>query len=606
MNLNFKTKIISFVSVACVLCTAAAVYIGKTKTQEKLEAGLIEKSEAIISRLEGARKYVANQGLLDETIAGLVKKYPDGNLPEAERKKVLNVVPIYAALKIGAEEASKDNYTFRVPALEARRKENVPTAEETKFLEKFEADPNLKQQVHISKEENAIWVMRPIRLTTAQGCFNCHGAPSTSPWKNGKDILGFQMEDWKEGHLHGMFKISSSLAPVQASLKESAMDMAMWSGGVLILSIAFVLFLLKKPLTILTSITEKLGLAAKESLKSSEDLGATAQSVSSATAEQAAAIQETMASMAEMSSMVAKTLDLAKQTQGLSTDLDETSKSGSQVMQGMLASMESIKSSNEELKKMVQIINDISTKTNVINDIVFKTQLLSVNASIEAARAGQHGKGFAVVAEEVGNLALVSGKAAEEIREMLTKSQTRVQEIVSVTNERVAEGEKVSQEAMRTFVEISDGISKIQGYSQSVNEATTQQQDGINQISVAMTQMDEASQMNSQEASNVSGLSQDLIVQSQELATLSTESQILMFGKEMAFDDHSPKSGTRTDAKLKDSSSGSEKPRQAKKPVSTGASLRKKFAGRMEKKKMESNPSQNDLTADSQDFEKAG
>ncbi|MHA0111674.1 methyl-accepting chemotaxis protein, partial [Klebsiella pneumoniae] len=77
---------------------------------------------------------------------------------------------------------------------------------------------------------------------------------------------------------------------------------------------------------------------------------------------------------------------------------------------------------NSQLQSISNIIGEISAKTNIINDIVFKTQLLSFNASIEAARAGQHGRGFAVVAEEVGNLAQMSGNAAKEIRALLEDS----------------------------------------------------------------------------------------------------------------------------------------------------------------------------------------
>ncbi len=66
----------------------------------------------------------------------------------------------------------------------------------------------------------------------------------------------------------------------------------------------------------------------------------------------------------------------------------------------------------------------------MINSIVFKTQMLSFNASIEAARAGAQGKGFAVVAAEVGRLADLSGKAASEISELLQSSQDRVKNLV--------------------------------------------------------------------------------------------------------------------------------------------------------------------------------
>ncbi|MGE4133532.1 MAG: methyl-accepting chemotaxis protein [Bdellovibrionales bacterium] len=532
--MSFRTKILGFVALGCVFCTAAAVYVARLRLHDEMTNTLIGKSQAILTRLEASRRFVANQGLLKQTIEDTVRRFPNGNINDEYKHRILNVVPIYASLKIGLDDAKKDNYVFRVAAKEARRKENEAEGIEAEFLDQFEADTSLKELIHHDEANEAIWVMRPVHLSEKDGCLNCHGNPSTSPYRNGKDVLGFPMENWKDGHLHGMFIIKSSTKPVQAAVMASSKNISYWAGGILAAALAVVFLLLRRPIGILDDITKRMKQSADQGLVSSEKLGGAAQSVASATNEQAAGIQETMASMSEMNSMIHRTLDLAKQTQDLATDLGSRSKNGTEVMQGMVTSMESIKQSNEDLKKMVQIINDISIKTNVINEIVFKTQLLSVNASIEAARAGQHGKGFAVVAEEVGNLAQVSGKAAEEIRDMLTKSQNHVQEVVEVTNNRVSEGERVTQEAMKSFVEISDGITRIQSYSQSVGEATNQQQDGISQITAAMTQMDKASQQNSEMANEVSLLSSNMVEQSQELLRLGHETESIVYGKELS------------------------------------------------------------------------
>jgi methyl-accepting chemotaxis protein len=91
---------------------------------------------------------------------------------------------------------------------------------------------------------------------------------------------------------------------------------------------------------------------------------------------------------------------------------------------------------NENMADIVKSIAEIKTKTNVINDIVFQTKLLSFNASVEAARAGEHGKGFAVVAEEVGALAAMSGNASKEIAQLLDGSLSRVTVLADETKQR--------------------------------------------------------------------------------------------------------------------------------------------------------------------------
>jgi methyl-accepting chemotaxis protein len=156
------------------------------------------------------------------------------------------------------------------------------------------------------------------------------------------------------------------------------------------------------------------------------------------------------------------------------------------------------------------VIENIVNKTAVINDIVFKTQLLSFNASIEAARAGIHGRGFAVVAEEVGNLAELSGAAAKEIESLLGDSQRKVKDTLEVIQDRVADGNRVSQSALHVFEEISKNIEEINVQIKGIGEATQQQEIGIQQTNTAMKQMDVSSQSNTDAASRAQSTSNQL------------------------------------------------------------------------------------------------
>lgn len=279
-----------------------------------------------------------------------------------------------------------------------------------------------------------------------------------------------------------------------------------------------------------TQAVDKLEKEADGANASSAQLASASSMVSSGSTEQAAAIQETGASMSEIASMIARSSSQAQMSQELAHKVTQKADEGCTVMERLVMSMESIHEANSQLQNISSIIHEISTKTNVINEIVGKTQLLSFNASIEAARAGQHGRGFAVVAEEVGNLAQTSGNAAKSIRELIEDSQKQVAHILKTTLETVSEGKSVTEQAQQIFSEIAKDISMISTQVESVTEAAREQQLGIEQISKAMIQMDQTTQSNNKAAHLAAQLSDQLAGQSHKLAVIARSVSQLVFG----------------------------------------------------------------------------
>ncbi len=232
----------------------------------------------------------------------------------------------------------------------------------------------------------------------------------------------------------------------------------------------------------------------------SKDISKFSESLSIGVSQQAEVVQETTAAMAEMSSTLNQTSEYAKQSQDVMISMTKTANNGMNIMNQMVDAMTSVHHANEQLKSIVNMIQEISTKTNVINDIVFKTQLLSFNASIEAARAGQHGRGFAVVAEEVGNLAKMSGKASQEIGSILLDSERQVNEIVKNTSERVQIGRQVTEQALRNFKDISREIDSIASRIDNITTASREQELGVAQTTHAMRELNKTTEINNQVA----------------------------------------------------------------------------------------------------------
>ncbi len=298
---------------------------------------------------------------------------------------------------------------------------------------------------------------------------------------------------------------------------------------------------------------------AEDSLKVGDivqKLNSASQSLSTASTEQAAALQETASAVEEINSMVHKSSDAAKDSSSASDSSKSKAEHGQEVIQQMVASMGEINSSNDTIMKeitssnqriseIVQLIQEIGSKTKVINDIVFQTKLLSFNASVEAARAGEHGKGFAVVAEEVGNLAQMSGNAAKEISTMLDDSVKKVEVIVNDTKHKVdflmndakttvERGTQIAQECGEVLNDIVGTAAKVSQMVSSIADASLEQSRGVNEISKAIHELNQSTQMNASAANQCAGSAEQLSIQAQSLKHSAEELRVIVTGGTMS------------------------------------------------------------------------
>jgi methyl-accepting chemotaxis protein len=303
---------------------------------------------------------------------------------------------------------------------------------------------------------------------------------------------------------------------------------------------------------VLTGIANTLSSGAQEVAQASGRIFQESESLSSSTSQQAAALQETSSSMAEVTAMIAKNSDNSAHALQTSEESAEASKQGKEVVGEMIQAMSSIKDSNSEIQtqisasneqigEIVKLISEIGEKTKVINDIVFQTKLLSFNASVEAARAGEQGKGFAVVAEEVGNLAVMSGKAAQEISSLLDTSTKRVEAIVQETTakvdvlikgagERVKTGSQIAMKCGEVLDRIVQNVAEVKGRAHEISVASREQNQGASEINRAMAQMDEVTQLNAEASKRSTESAKRLETQAKILAQSVEDLSRTIFG----------------------------------------------------------------------------
>ncbi|MYZ51991.1 methyl-accepting chemotaxis protein [Malikia spinosa] len=190
---------------------------------------------------------------------------------------------------------------------------------------------------------------------------------------------------------------------------------------------------------------------------------------------QASHLQQTASSMVQMNTMVQGNADTARQATQLSTLASAAAQKGGEVVGQVVTTMDDIAQSSRKISDII----------GVIDGIAFQTNILALNASVEAARASEQGRGFAVVAGEVRNLAQRSAEAAKEIKGLIGTSVGKIE----AGTRLVSDAGTTMEDIVRQVRHVSDLISEI---SASTHEQTT----GIGQVSTAVMQLDQSTQQN--------------------------------------------------------------------------------------------------------------
>ena len=257
------------------------------------------------------------------------------------------------------------------------------------------------------------------------------------------------------------------------------------------LSNAFVAMRIKlvETIRVVEESANNITMAAKELSEQNTDLAHRTES-------QAASIEETSASMTQISATI--------------KDSADNSINGSKMILASKTSVENAGDIISETTSNIEEVHEASSKikdiTKIIEDIAFQTNILALNASVEAARAGEQGKGFAVVASEVRNLAQTTQTSVKSITDLIEN-----------VYEKINKATGTARESQEIFLEIQNKIEDASKIMEGISHSAVEQQNGIDQIKIAVNEMDATTQKNAALVEEATASAELLFAQSEEL-----------------------------------------------------------------------------------------
>ena len=281
------------------------------------------------------------------------------------------------------------------------------------------------------------------------------------------------------------------------------------SGIAVAIGLLLAVFIARSIIKVLSRVVAGLDEGADQVNDASGQVASASQQLAEGASEQASSLEETSGALEEMAAMTRTNAGNAKEANERASQAGQAANEVDKTVAKLNEAMSAISESSGQISKIIKVIEEIA----------FQTNLLALNAAVEAARAGEHGKGFAVVADEVRNLAQRAAQAAKETNTLIEDSVNRSRQ-----------GTEVVGEVGNALTRIVEDVGKVTDLVKGISQASQEQAQGVEQVNTAVSQMDKVTQQNASGAEESAAAAEQLSAQAQAVKALVNEMVTLVGG----------------------------------------------------------------------------